>query len=620
MEYRILGPLEVVHEGERVPVGRLKERLVLAVLLLHANEFVSRERLIDELWGASPPPTARKAVNVYVSQLRKVLGDAIATEDGGYRLVVDGGDLDATAARQLLGEARERAAGGDVAEASELLRRAIGLWRGPTLAGLSFESHAGDEAALLDDLRLAALLDRIDCDLALGRHQEVLGELNVLVGEHPLQERLRAQQMLALYRSGRQAEALDAYRDTRYVLVEELGIEPADTLQRLHQAILRHDAALEAPPRGSSIDLHVEQEAVPRSPRRRLRFALLAVVAAVVVAIAVAVALVGRGNDSAAHRPPATAAANSVAEIDPQTGKLVGDAPVGIEPGALALTRTALWVVARGSQTLARYDLSSRRVRPIGGPPRPHDVVADGSGNIWVSNADATITWIVRAPSGTGTSAVPLRTETIDLPGSSAGEEAVGAGYLWVIAGQRNWPAGADRVRLVDLRTHRVARPIRLSRPATAIAFGDGAAWIGTYDRRGATAWLIVLRAGSTEADSIRLERNAGWGPLDIAVGAGAVWVVTSAGSLVRIDPEQQRVVQTIRMPGAKPALVALGDGFVWVVNHGTFSISQIDPQTNRVVRTIPLGGATSTPCAIAASRRAVWVGVGDAYCDTANR
>src|SRR5437773_3225280 len=230
-------------------LGRLKERLVLAVLLLHANEFVSRERLIDELWGESPPPTSKKAVNVYVSQLRKALSrnglDPIATADGGYRIGVEADGLDVARVQHLLATARKRVAAGELEAAAELLREALALWRGPTLAGLLLESHGRDEVAELDELRLTALMDRIDCDLALGRHEQVLGELQVLVGEHPLRERLRAQQMLALYRAGRQAEALEAYQQAREVLVEELGIEPSPALQRLQQGILRHDPSLE---------------------------------------------------------------------------------------------------------------------------------------------------------------------------------------------------------------------------------------------------------------------------------------------------------------------------------------------------------------------------------------
>jgi DNA-binding NarL/FixJ family response regulator/DNA-binding SARP family transcriptional activator len=216
---------------------------------LHANEFVSRERLIDELWGDSPPATARKAVNVYVSQLRKALSrnghDPIATGDGGYR--IDADELDVAQMHRLLATARERSAAGDLEAAAERLRETHALWRGSTLAGLQLESHGRDQVAQLDELRLAALLERIDCDLALGRHEHVLGELEVLVGEHPLRERLRAQLMLALYRADRQAEALEAYQQAREVLVEELGIEPSPALQRLQKGILTQDPALELP-------------------------------------------------------------------------------------------------------------------------------------------------------------------------------------------------------------------------------------------------------------------------------------------------------------------------------------------------------------------------------------
>ena len=265
MEFRILGPLEVLDEAGPVAVGRLKERLVLAVLLLHANEVVSRERLIDELWGNSPPPTARKAVNVYVSQLRKALTrsgrDPIATADGGYRITVGAEEFDVAQLQQLLANAREHTAAGDLEAAAGLLRDALALWRGRTLAGLSLESVGRHEIEQLEELRVTVLMDRIDCELALGHHERLIGELNRLVGEYPLRERLRAQQMLSLYRAERQAEALDAYRQARQTLVDELGIEPSEALQRLQKGILAHDAVLEMPagvavPNGSARPEH----------------------------------------------------------------------------------------------------------------------------------------------------------------------------------------------------------------------------------------------------------------------------------------------------------------------------------------------------------------------------
>ncbi len=251
MEYRILGALEVVGESGPVALGTVKERLVLAVLLLHANEVVSRDRLIDELWGESPPPTAKKAVNVYVSKLRRTLthdgADPIQTVAAGYRLSIDADQLDSAQVQQLLTRARASASAGELDTASELFRQALALWRGRTLAGLELESVGRHEIEQLEELRLTARMDRIDCDLALGRHEQLIGEVNRLVGEYPLRERLRAQQMLALYRAGRQAEALDAYQLARQTLVEDLGIEPSEALQRLQRGILAHDPALEIP-------------------------------------------------------------------------------------------------------------------------------------------------------------------------------------------------------------------------------------------------------------------------------------------------------------------------------------------------------------------------------------
>src|SRR5215472_12744420 len=258
MEFRILGPLEVVEDGNPVALGTMKERLVLGVLLLHANQFVSRERLIDDLWGEAPPPTAQQAVYVYVSKLRKGLrrvgADPVSTASGGYRLHVEPDELDADRMQLLVASARECLAEGELETAAGRFDEALSLWRGPTLAGLELESRGRDEVARLDELRLALLMDRIDCDLALGRHEQALGELSVLVPEHPLRERLRAQQMLALYRADRQADALNAYAEARQTLVDDLGIEPSEALQRLQQAILRHDPSLESPDGTASVN------------------------------------------------------------------------------------------------------------------------------------------------------------------------------------------------------------------------------------------------------------------------------------------------------------------------------------------------------------------------------
>jgi DNA-binding SARP family transcriptional activator len=239
VEFRILGPLEVLRDGRPVQLGGARQRAVLAILLLHAGEVVSAERLIDAVWDEEPPETARNVLQSYVSQLRKALGaDVIATRGRGYSAVLARDQLDLERFHRLT-EA------GDAAS----LREALGLWRGAALADLAEGPHLRAAAARLEELRLAALERRIEADLALGRSGELVGELEALVRDHPLSERLRGLQMLALYRAGRQAEALEAFRSARVTLVEELGIEPSPTLRELQSAILRHDPALsEQPP------------------------------------------------------------------------------------------------------------------------------------------------------------------------------------------------------------------------------------------------------------------------------------------------------------------------------------------------------------------------------------
>lgn len=638
MEFRILGTLEVLAEGEPLALGTLKERMVLATLLLHANEVVPRARLIEELWGASPPATATKAVNVYLSKVRKTLarqGDVrIATVTAGYRLEVEPEHLDTAHMKRLLAHARECAAAGELERAAELFQQALALWRGPTLADLPFESLGRGEVEQLDELRLAALMDRIDCDLALGRHEDVLGELQLLVREHPLQERLRGQQMLALYRAGRQADALDAYQRTRHVLVEELGIEPSTALQRLQQGILRHDPALETPSgtaatngpaptqpfRKQSAALDAWPAAVRRLRLHGRRRYLVAALAALVLAATLAVESTGAGEHRRVDPAAPQVVANSLVRLDPVTGKVASVVPVGIEPGPMAVTHGAVWTVNRGDRTVSRYSLRTRVTHSIGGVSTPYDIAADADGNVWVSGTKPIVTWILRSASGTGTSAVPLSTEDVAVPRPAAGGEAVGAGYLWVIPGAASRPSSSDRVSLIDVASHRLASSIRLHGATSTIAFGYGSAWIGTYDRRHTSAWLSVVRAGSDRADSIRIEKNDGWGPLDIAVGSGSVWVVTSAGELVRFDPETRRILARIPMATKEPEFVAVGDGSVWTANLNAFSVSQIDPRTDRVVRTIPLGSYTRIPCGIAVSPGAVWVAFGDSYCDGVNR
>jgi DNA-binding SARP family transcriptional activator len=265
VEFRILGPLEVRSDDRSLQLGGAKPRAVLAILLTRANEVVSRDRLIDELWGENPPATAVNVLQGYVSDLRKALGSGgLVTRAPGYMVAVEPGELDLHRFERLVEEARGTLAAGDAGRAADTLREALALWRGPPLADFAYEPFAQAEITRLEELRLVALERRIEADLVLGRHAELVGELEALIPKHPLRERLRAQLMLALYRSGRQAEALEAYQEARRALVDELGIDPSQSLQELEKAILRQDHALEpAPAAPASAGGAVEPEPLP---------------------------------------------------------------------------------------------------------------------------------------------------------------------------------------------------------------------------------------------------------------------------------------------------------------------------------------------------------------------
>jgi DNA-binding SARP family transcriptional activator len=271
VEYRVLGPLEVWSDGRQVPLGGGRQRDLLAMLLLHAGEVVSRERLIDGLWGEGAPESADKIVQNHVSHLRRSLGpDTVLTRGRGYQLDLDGGRLDLDEFRELRGSGE--------------LRAALALWRGDAFADCRLDAVAKAEAQGLDELRLATLEERIDADLAEGRHREVVGEVETLVVRHPYRERFWEQLMAAQNASGRPADALATYQRARRTMSDELGLEPGPSLRRLERAILTQDPALEA------------QAAAPGerpAGRRRRRSTGAAIAGVAVAAAAAAIVVVG---------------------------------------------------------------------------------------------------------------------------------------------------------------------------------------------------------------------------------------------------------------------------------------------------------------------------------------
>jgi DNA-binding SARP family transcriptional activator len=300
VEFCILGSLEVRHEGRPVHIGGAKERALLALLLLHAGEPVSVDRLIDELWGDSPPATARKSLQVRVAGLRRaVRGDVLLRRGDAYLVRLASNQLDLHRFEQLLSDGSHALAAGDPAAAATTLREALAVWRGPALADFAYESFAQVAITRLEELRVHALELHVEAELELGLHAEVIAELKELAAAHPFRERLRGQLMLALYRDGRQTQALDVYRRTREELVAELGIEPGPALRKLQQAILRHDPSLDGPLPASERSILVAPQDVRRlaeliaiaeplakRPKRELILALLVAKGADLVATA----------------------------------------------------------------------------------------------------------------------------------------------------------------------------------------------------------------------------------------------------------------------------------------------------------------------------------------------
>ena len=322
LEFRILGPFEVAREGRTLDLPAGKPRALLALLLLRRGDVVPVDTLVDELWGESPPQTAAKNVQGYVARLRRTLGDgALTTRAPGYALQLEDGALDAARFQSLVEQARHE----EPAAAADRLREALGLWHGLPLADFAYESFAQDEIRRLEDLRLAALEDRIAADLALGRHEDVLPELESLVAAHPLRERLQGQLLVALYRCGRQAEALEAYRAARRRFVDELGVEPGPELQALERKILEHDPSLQAPARS---------RAPTKKPLGRRRLIAGAALAVAAVVAALPAALLPSGSKALSATP------NSIGVLDGDHVRAVITAAASREGSPTARTRS----------------------------------------------------------------------------------------------------------------------------------------------------------------------------------------------------------------------------------------------------------------------------------------
>jgi YVTN family beta-propeller protein len=572
-------------------------------LLVHANEVVSSDRLIDELWGERPPETAATALQGHVSQLRKVLepdrapgapGAVLVTRPPGYMLRVNPEDVDATRFEQLVLEGQEALAAGEAKRGAVVLREALGLWRGPALAGVDETVPTHAEANRLEELRLEALEDRIDADLVRGRDGALVPELEALVEQEPLRERPRGQLMLAFYRAGRQADALELYKDTRRTFVEQLGIEPTPRLRELEQAILAQDPELDA-----GLPRFRPRERLRRRPRRAVLAA--AVVGLAVVAGATAALLLTRGDGAAILAEPGT-----VAVVDAETLRVVDTVEVGSAPVAIVSGHGSVWVANSEDGTVSRIDPETREVEATIGVASPVDL-AVGADAIWVASGIAGTVSRIDPESNDVVATIDLRSPDPFDPRTVHGI-AAGAGGVWAAA------TGHKLVR-IDPVQNRVVRSIDVGADQLAAVVGHGALWVVT-----------------TRAQLLRIEPTTGTVTARLAVGspdsfpsdlvsATVDGIVVLVGDLWLVDPDSTRLERTLS-PRAYVSAVgdAPGSG-VWAVtvqpdaeneraDVPEFTLVRLDPAAGEAPAPVTVGSSPATGVAVAAGD--VWVTVGE--------
>jgi DNA-binding SARP family transcriptional activator/ABC-type branched-subunit amino acid transport system substrate-binding protein len=591
-----LGSLEVVEGDRPLALGGPKQRAVLAILLLHRGEVVSTDRLIEELWEERPPATAAKTVQVYVSNLRKALGNGVLVTQGhGYLLRTSAGQLDCDRFDALVGEARRALRDGNARDGSDRLRQALTLWRGRALEDFAYERFAQSARAELEEQRLAALEDRIDADLALGEHAALIAELEALVREHPLHERLHAQLMLALYRSGRQADALEHYQSARRALIDQLGIEPGPALRELERSILAQDPSLEATPRHGVLR---------RTASRRRASVVLLMGAGLLLVAAVSAALLSGGGDTSA----VSLQANALGLVDPATGRLRASVPIGGTPARVHIRGGQVWVTSDDARTVALVDTRApaiARVVRIGEFPSDFAV---GEGAVWVVNRvrgrlvkiSPDYGTVLRTSSIGSTATLSTLDDRFDVDPWSI---AAGAGGIWITD-------GSSMLRRAAPTSGAIVRRYDLGVPLNGVAVGEEAVWAIS----GSSATVLRID-GHTGKVTARIAIVATRGtqspyPIALAVGSGSVWVLNAtAASVTRIDPVQAGVMTTIPLGIERvPRRIAVGAGAAWVANaDGT--LARIDPATNEL---------TTTPIApslydVAAGAHGVWVTSGSA-------
>jgi DNA-binding SARP family transcriptional activator/ABC-type transport system substrate-binding protein len=548
VEFRILGPLEVVDGGRQIALGGAKPRSLLALLLLARGQAVSTERLIDEIWDGRRPDTAHKIVQLHVSSLRKVLGEErISTVERGYVLHVEPGELDAERFEELA----HAASGAPPAEALKKLRAALDLVRGGPLDDLRLESWVGLEVAQLEELVLSATEARIEAELALGRHREVVRELERLVAAHPEREDLLRLLMLALYRCGRQTEALVAYRRASSRLRAELGLEPGPRLRQLERAILEHDP---------SLDLAEPTGALPGAgaARRRPRRPLLVAGAALVAAVAIAAVLISRDADdetSFASLPP------GLTILDMPSGRVVATFPLEDFPFPGLNAQNGRFSI--GSIGITEIDpATGRKLRRINSPLAESNHALALGRDMWFTGRRD----LVRVDPDLGREVDRYRLVDRDYPMGLVGL-AAGAGSLWVASKE------AGEVLRVDPANGRVQARIAMKSPLS-LAYAAGAVW--AVSDQGGLARIDASTNSVTATAAV--PKPLFW----VAAGGGFAWTANETkGTVYKVGPTGEIVATYRTGDGARS--VSFANGALWVANSDAGTLSAIDAASGAV-------------------------------------
>jgi YVTN family beta-propeller protein len=598
LEFRILGPVEVSNGAGILALGGPKQRALLADLILNVGTVVATSRLIDDLWGDDPPQTADHTVETYVSRLRRILRDGsgsevVLTRSPGYVLYVTPDRVDAFRYEQLVEQGTAAAERGEDEEASSLLRAALALWRGEAFTDvLSDAPFLAGAANRLAERRLLALERRIEADLHLGRAKDLVSELEGLVAVHPYRETFHAQLMLALYRSGRQAEALAAFRRARELLVDELGIEPGPELRDLEQAILRQDTELErtpaTQPRASSPGSPQPKAppglpSRPRAGRRRRGTLLAGGLALAVIAAGVPLALRHSGEN-------ASVPTNGIGVLSPSGTSVAASLIMPSAISSLAVGDGSVWATSPEGHAVYRIDPSTRSVTQTIQVGAGAEGIALDDGYAWVANAlDGTVSRI-----DTSTARV---VQTIGAGSEPTGVALVN-GTVWVTD-----PVGSAVYR-IDPASGRLIGSIDLASGPFGIASGAGSVWVTD------PADDSVMRIDPVGGQPIQ-RIAVGASPRSIAFGFGSVWVANGLDSTIsRIDPGSGRVTETIPV-GDGPAALAIGGSGVWVADAAAGTVVRIDPSTGRVASSLHVGGR---PTAVALVASVPWVGARASY------